>query len=240
MPRIGRSEFTAIYSAFRRVEANELSERDAGNLLVAQHGMNFSSAMGYLRCLRNATGGKDYTRTMSANATDYFLGRIRDDMSKEVFERTLAAVERHIVYYEAKAKTSMPQLRAVVANQKQSGNADASLVEFNEQFDQELERARQRPRKERLKRLKRAQKKPSRFTVRASVFQRNADVVIEVLRKANGRCQACKSPAPFNRKKDGSPYLEVHHKITLADGGEDTVENAEALCPNCHRQKHFG
>jgi 5-methylcytosine-specific restriction protein A len=42
------------------------------------------------------------------------------------------------------------------------------------------------------------------------------------------------------RASDGNPYLEVHHWIRLADGGEDTVNNAIAACPNCHRQQHFG
>ncbi|MFM5358466.1 HNH endonuclease [Aeromonas veronii] len=42
------------------------------------------------------------------------------------------------------------------------------------------------------------------------------------------------------RIKDGTPYLEVHHKEKLADGGEDTLENTIALCPNCHRKFHFG
>jgi 5-methylcytosine-specific restriction protein A len=28
--------------------------------------------------------------------------------------------------------------------------------------------------------------------------------------------------------------------VMLAEGGEDTVENALALCPNCHRRLHFG
>jgi 5-methylcytosine-specific restriction protein A len=32
----------------------------------------------------------------------------------------------------------------------------------------------------------------------------------------------------------------VHHLIRLADGGDDTVDNAVAACPNCHRQRHFG
>lgn len=45
--------------------------------------------------------------------------------------------------------------------------------------------------------------------------------------------------APFLRKKDNSPYLEVHHIITLANGVDDTVENAIAVCPNCHRELHF-
>jgi len=26
----------------------------------------------------------------------------------------------------------------------------------------------------------------------------------------------------------------------LAEGGKDTVENAAALCPNCHKEAHFG
>ncbi|WP_413817679.1 HNH endonuclease [Pseudomonas viridiflava] len=33
--------------------------------------------------------------------------------------------------------------------------------------------------------------------------------------------------------------MEVHHKIRLADGGLDTLENAVALCPNCHRATHY-
>lgn len=48
----------------------------------------------------------------------------------------------------------------------------------------------------------------------------------------------CNSEAPFIRRTNGSPYLEVHHKTPLAEDGEDTVENAIALCPNCHRELH--
>ncbi len=71
-------------------------------------------------------------------------------------------------------------------------------------------------------------------------FQRNPDVVAEVLLRANGHCECCKARSPFLRDSDGSPYLEVHHVIFLAEGGNDTVANAEALCPNCHRRKHHG
>jgi 5-methylcytosine-specific restriction protein A len=40
--------------------------------------------------------------------------------------------------------------------------------------------------------------------------------------------------------EDGTPYLEVHHVKWLALGGSDTVSNAVALCPNCHRLMHHG
>ncbi|WP_258000386.1 HNH endonuclease [Pseudomonas aeruginosa] len=33
-------------------------------------------------------------------------------------------------------------------------------------------------------------------------------------------------------------HTETHHIEWLANGGEDTVENTVALCPNCHRKMH--
>lgn len=93
---------------------------------------------------------------------------------------------------------------------------------------------------ERRKRLEQAPRLPTRRQVLTQVFDRNPDVVAEVLSHAAGVCQQCDRPAPFQRRTDGSPYLEVHHRVPLADGGEDTIENAIALCPNCHRQQHYG
>jgi 5-methylcytosine-specific restriction enzyme A len=92
----------------------------------------------------------------------------------------------------------------------------------------------------RTERLRVADPTPKKIFTYQITFQRNPDVVAEVLRRAGGHCEDCGSPAPFIRTSDGTPYLEVHHIIFLADGGEDTVPNAQALCPNCHRRKHFG
>ena len=89
-------------------------------------------------------------------------------------------------------------------------------------------------------RLKIAAKIPTKIAVVTQVYVRNTDVIVEILGRANGQCEKCRKAAPFRRRKDGAPYLEVHHKKQLANGGEDTVENAIALCPNCHREQHFG
>jgi 5-methylcytosine-specific restriction protein A len=59
-----------------------------------------------------------------------------------------------------------------------------------------------------------------------------------VLKYAKGVCEYCSVPAPF-LTNGGTPYLEVHHVVPLADGGADTVENAVAVCPNCHRAAHY-
>lgn len=111
--------------------------------------------------------------------------------------------------------------------------------EESENFEKRVRTSLQDP-AGRAKRLKYAEKKPSARFVTNLTFARNPDVVAEVLKRANGICESCGSPAPFVKASDNCPYLEVHHKIFLANGGEDSVENAEALCPNCHRRKHYG
>ena len=92
----------------------------------------------------------------------------------------------------------------------------------------------------RLMRLRSADRLPRQINVTTTVFVRNPDVVAEVLELARGKCGYCRKNAPFRRKKGGTPYLEVHHRVPLALGGEDTVENAIAACPNCHRRQHHG
>jgi 5-methylcytosine-specific restriction enzyme A len=39
-------------------------------------------------------------------------------------------------------------------------------------------------------------------------------------------------------KKDGEPFLEIHHIKWLSNGGDDSIDNTVALCPNCHRKMH--
>jgi 5-methylcytosine-specific restriction protein A len=68
-------------------------------------------------------------------------------------------------------------------------------------------------------------------------YDRDPIIVQYALERANGICQLCDAPAPFN-KKNGEPYLEVHHIQFLSEGGSDTIDNVAALCPNCHRKIH--
>lgn len=69
-------------------------------------------------------------------------------------------------------------------------------------------------------------------------FQRMPSVVAYVLDRASDACELCHEPS-FERD-DGTIYLEVHHLMELARGGSDTVQNAVALCAQCHRKLHFG
>ncbi len=121
-----------------------------------------------------------------------------------------------------------------------SNEPGTSKIDAEATLQQAIQQSRQLSRKERQARLKVAPKIPKKLWVTTAVFRRNPDVIVEALERANGRCEACRKPAPFLRRSDGSPFLEVHHRRPLAEGGEDVLDNAIALCPNCHRNAHFG
>jgi hypothetical protein len=82
-------------------------------------------------------------------------------------------------------------------------------------------------------------KSPSQSVSKAVSYERDPKVVAWVEKRAAGCCELCGEDAPFKRK-DGSAFLEVHHIVPLGKKGEDTVFNAAALCPNCHRECHHG
>ena len=79
---------------------------------------------------------------------------------------------------------------------------------------------------------------PRAVTTTSQTFVRDPLVKAYILSQADGKCDGCGQSAPF-KTVAGDPYLEVHHVLPLAQGGADTIANAVALCPNCHRRAHF-
>lgn len=80
--------------------------------------------------------------------------------------------------------------------------------------------------------------KTSVRTTTSQTYERNVYVTEFAKRRAKGICQLCSEPAPFKNSL-GEPYLETHHIEWLSKGGEDTIENTVALCPNCHKKMHI-
>ncbi|MFM9926920.1 HNH endonuclease [Variovorax sp. H27-G14] len=115
-----------------------------------------------------------------------------------------------------------------------------TLPELEAELQERVRESEQLSESERLLRLANANPLPSQIQVTTSAFVRNADVIVQTLRRAKGQCERCEVPAPFLRAVNSSPYLEVHHVVPLSKGGEDTTSNTVALCPNCHRELHYG
>ena len=79
---------------------------------------------------------------------------------------------------------------------------------------------------------------PKRSTHSSTYIVRDDRVRKRVLTRAQGRCEHC-GELGFKRS-DGSHFVEAHHIISLAEQGPDTLDNVIALCPNHHREAHFG
>lgn len=79
-----------------------------------------------------------------------------------------------------------------------------------------------------------------RQSVERREFVRNPYVVAGALLRAQGRCEVPACTRELFRRTDGTPYLEVHHLIPLAEDGLDTLSNVAAICPSCHREMHHG
>lgn len=79
---------------------------------------------------------------------------------------------------------------------------------------------------------------PDRALKTSVVVFRDAKVRAFVLKLAAGRCECCGKLGFL--MSNGKHYLEAHHIITLANQGPDTVENVIALCPEHHREAHYG
>jgi hypothetical protein len=79
---------------------------------------------------------------------------------------------------------------------------------------------------------------PDRTRSEVWSYARDPRVRSEVLDRANDKCEFCGAPGFL--KADGSRYLETHHVIALANDGADRLTNVIALCPNDHREAHFG
>lgn len=123
----------------------------------------------------------------------------------------------------------------VLTNGKKPLKIPEKLVEIKEKEKEKL--ARKLSNDEIIERAKYASKRATSRIVTTKNFERNPFITEYAKRWAKGICQLCEKPAPYNNKK-GEAHLHTHHVEWLSRGGEDSIYNTIALCPNCHEKMH--
>jgi 5-methylcytosine-specific restriction protein A len=230
----------AAYDVANQVFEREIEIETGAYSLQNIYGLNINSARYFINAYRFMLQGEIFRRGMSASAMNYFLMRIAKDRGLSALSNAIKAVHTHIEYYEGIRKVNLHAMREVVSRHEARMAVPEFLAHHESKFNAQVKKAfNDSPSKRRI-RLQDAAKMPVKVCAITEIYLRNPDVVAEVLHRASGVCERCCKPAPFIRKKDGAPYLEVHHKKQLARGGEDTMENTVALCANCHRELHYG
>lgn len=234
------SSIEAVFTISKRVFNGELSQTEGARQLNEKHGVNINSAKIMIAVYGKMVRGLEFKRALSASDMSYYLNHIMSEGSASSLTNSVAALWKHIIYYEAKNNVALKSLRELHSSYLDFSKSIISLNDLNDSFDKAVEKAIKTPKDERQKSITKWSVIPKTKAVVVNVYERNPYVVAEVLDRANGTCERCNAVAPFTRKRDGSLYLEAHHIMRLADGGEDTVNNVIALCPNCHRELHFG
>jgi 5-methylcytosine-specific restriction protein A len=240
MATITLDHIKAAFDCAADVFADKVTPGVAAKQLNSNSGLNEGSAKAFFDQYRLMLQGEVFKRSLSAKGLEYFLRKILASRGREAAERALYATWLHIDYYESQRGVRLNKLRKVASDFQNSLSLVVSVQEIDAAFEDAVAKSLNDPTAERQARLVTADPIPTTQVVNVTVFRRNPDVVAMVLERANGNCESCQQHAPFTRRKDSSPYLEVHHRKQLAHGGHDSVENAIALCPNCHRKAHYG
>jgi 5-methylcytosine-specific restriction protein A len=238
--KITKTQIEAIYEVAVKIFADQVTHKAGIKVLQEQHQWNPNSARDYIKGHSLMMKGELFERTMNAPATDYFLSQIAKDLGPLALEKAVRAVREHIKHYERNRPRTLQALRLVAAKYEFSVSKPISLAEEEELFRVQVKLAFGATAEQRQAQLNASPRLPEKVARLVESFKRSPYVVAEVLHRAAGVCGSCLKAAPFARKKDGAPYLEVHHRRQLAHGGEDTVANAIAVCPNCHRELHYG
>lgn len=167
---------------------------------------------------------KDFDRSFSKNAktpVDTLRSRVQTEINEHGVNTPLRCEGNPRLYYvEYNAQTLQTQQHAQVQQAQKLG--DVLL----------LKKIRARQRKQ--------GRRPTRKIVTTTDFVRDANVVAYVRLRANCMCEMPGCTWQGFEMDDGSRYIEVHHLQWLSAEGDDTPENAAALCPNCHRLLHHG
>lgn len=238
---IPEDQYRAACRIASRVYDAEMRRVDGIKELAEQFKLNRGSAGDYINDYKCLVEGRIFYRKMSAAAMRYFISEIERQRGASALVSAVTSLNAHIEYVEQHYDVTSHSLREVVDDFCRRMETETSAHDVGVALSEGVERTlTENNAAELANRLKHAPRKPRAVTVQTTAYLRNPDVVAAVLWRANGICEKCGQPAPFISAATNLPYLEIHHIERLADGGEDTMENTLALCPNCHREAHFG
>jgi len=240
LAKVTAEQISAAYQVSKNIFSKKIKRAEGIELLSNTYHLNKASAGDFINCFKCLMEGRVFQRAMSSSAMDFFMSSITTDFSIERQENALNALYKHIEYWESHYKTNALSMRKIANYYLKGIEQNLTTDSIYQQLEQSVAESLKLTSYERLNKIRASNPIPKKILVSSTVYQRNQHVVAERLNTANGTCERCNKKAPFLRAKDNTPYLEVHHKKQLGHGGLDVLENTIALCPNCHRELHFG
>lgn len=104
----------ASYKGAKQVYEGKLGLTDGKNMICAKSGMNPGSAQGHIVDFLAMMKGEEYQRTLSLEATEYYLRHIMQDYGVEGFSLAVGATRRHFEYYSTFTGKKSPRKTRLV------------------------------------------------------------------------------------------------------------------------------
>lgn len=219
----------AIDTKCRNLNENEDNTipfiRTINNIKEYADKKNAIPCLGY-GAIRKNIGLKDYVVVPLVD-----IEEIVEDTLKNVFAKNKKGPS-----YKYNYANELPDSKLFHFHYEYKGNIDNSEDDFNQKVMANFFTSKEELRELAMNDKKSVVEKSESLHLS---YNRSDKVVAYIRKRATGKCELCKNDAPF-KTKEGLPYLEVHHIDWLANGGEDSIFNTVALCPNCHKKMHYG
>jgi 5-methylcytosine-specific restriction protein A len=230
------NKVNAIIKAAKSVISGAKTRVDAINYLNIKYKIPKNTLRLNIGAYESMSLGNIYTMNISQPVTVMFL---EDFKHSNQLHNAILALEKHIEFLELDGSRS-PGLKEIKERYSKILNPDG-LKDFHKEIADQVAACKSKSIKALEKYLNSKPDVPPLLkAVTTYVYIREPALVAWALKKANGICQSCGSKAPFKKTIDNTPYLEVHHCKPLSEGGFDNMDNVIALCPNCHREMHYG
>ncbi len=166
--------------------------------------------------------GEKYTRTNSAEQTDYILTHILNDYGVVKLANAIKAVKEHLEYQ--KGKNKLNRIKDIVAQHEkilisQSEASYPDELDISEKLFEGIPK-----------------------TVLVNSYERNPIARAKCIEHHGVQCFVCEFDFEKEYGDIGKGFIHVHHLTQLSEirqGYEvDPVNDLRPVCPNCHAMLH--
>lgn len=218
------TQIRTAYETAKKVYKNEIGVTE-GSFIIAETGINRSSAFDYIYAYSKLRDGKLYTRTINATTTDFYLNGIYEENGVNGLKIALLAMSQHIDYYEQTSGSSVKKGREIYNKFFDLVKDDFAETIFPDEVDFGIPYSEGRTRQ-----------------VTVNIYERNPLARQECITFFGSNCQVCDFNFQTKYGELGTSFIHVHHLVEISTIGKEYSVNPKTdlipVCPNCHAMLH--
>lgn len=93
----------SIWNEFKtRIASRNINWQESAHRISTQTGMSRGSAFIYFTILNNLVSGAQNTRSLKMEDLEFFIGKIRSELSEQMFQSAIISLEASIPYWDEK------------------------------------------------------------------------------------------------------------------------------------------